>query len=126
MEKACMTESPILLIDDEKGIRNVLKIVLADKGYVVLTATNGKEALKICEEHCPGIIFVDMEMPGMNGLEMIEKMNKRWKGRKVVLLTGHLEQNQFGNLDAPDICAILEKPISDEDIQRVLEKLQEC
>jgi len=59
-------EKSILLVDDEKGIRKVLGIALADMGYHVVTAANGQEAWHIFKKQRPAIVLTDIKMPAMD------------------------------------------------------------
>jgi len=56
-------DKTILLVDDEEGIRKVLNISLADRGFRVFTAENGQEALQIFRERSPAIVLTDIKMP---------------------------------------------------------------
>ena len=64
----------ILLVDDEKAIRETLKIILEDVGYKIFTASDGFEALKIIENNLIDILITDLKMPKMNGLELMERV----------------------------------------------------
>jgi DNA-binding NtrC family response regulator len=59
-----MLKEKILIVDDEEGIRKVLRISLEDRGYTVLTAENATEALRIFSRDHPGIVLTDIKMPG--------------------------------------------------------------
>lgn len=62
----------ILLVDDEKSIRETLKIILEDDGFVVITAKNGFEALDYIKDNMIDILVTDLRMPGMDGIELME------------------------------------------------------
>ena len=62
-----MMKAKILIVDDEEGIRKVLRISLADRGYHVLTAENATDALQTFSHEQPGIVLTDIKMPGMDG-----------------------------------------------------------
>ena len=79
----------ILLVDDEKDIREVLSISLADIGYEVYTAENGEKALRVFQKFKPAIVLIDIKIPGMDGIETLEKMKKLFPLTEVVMLTGH-------------------------------------
>jgi CheY-like chemotaxis protein len=69
-------EKSILLVDDEAGIRKVLNIALSDMGYRVITAQNGKEALRKFEDKKPPIVLTDIKMPEMDGIELLRRVNR--------------------------------------------------
>ena len=79
----------LLLVDDEEGIRKVLGISLADIGYQVFTAENGEQALRIFQETNPSIVLTDIKMPGMDGIELLQKIKRERPDTEVIMLTGH-------------------------------------
>ena len=64
----------ILIVDDEPNIVMALEYALKKKGYKVLIARDGKEALKACEKHQPCLMVLDIMMPEMDGFEVLEKI----------------------------------------------------
>ncbi|MCM3068201.1 response regulator [Priestia flexa] len=81
-----------LIVDDEKNVRKVMR-QLGEWESVgineVLEATNGIEALEIIEKEKPGVIFTDIKMPKMSGLQLIERLNQHSYTGKVILVTGY-------------------------------------
>ena len=61
----------ILIIDDERGIRNTLREILADEGYEVDVAENGKQGLEMAQAKAYDLIFTDIKMPEMDGIELL-------------------------------------------------------
>lgn len=78
----------ILVVDDEQGIRDVLLELLSRRGYQVLTASKGEEALDIIKQLFPVVVILDYLMPGMDGLEILSKIKKDYPGVLVAILTG--------------------------------------
>ncbi|MCK4695701.1 MAG: response regulator, partial [Candidatus Cloacimonetes bacterium] len=66
----------ILIVDDEKMIRIVLSKVLSKAGYEIFEAENGKEALEKYEQYKPDLVLLDFQLPGMNGLEVLEELKE--------------------------------------------------
>ena len=88
----------ILIIDDERGIRNTLKEILADEGYEVDVAENGTQGLEIAQKKAYDLIFSDIKMPGLDGLEVLNKISEFRNQNsdsfesvetQVVMITGH-------------------------------------
>jgi len=79
----------ILVVDDEKVVRDGCQRVLGGKGYNVLTATNGKEALEILEESTIDVILLDLKMPVMSGEEMLERTTESYPDIPIIIITGH-------------------------------------
>lgn len=81
----------ILIVDDQQGIRLLLKEVFEREGYETLIAGSGNEALAITEHVCPHIVLMDMKMPGMDGVELLKRLKKRNKAFKVIMMTAYGE-----------------------------------
>jgi two-component system, response regulator, stage 0 sporulation protein F len=64
----------ILLVEDQPNQRMLYEQELVDEGYDVLTATNGADALHLFETHRPKLVIMDILLPGINGIEVMEKM----------------------------------------------------
>jgi len=82
-------ENKILLVDDEKDIREVLVLPLADMGYRIFEAENGKQALDIFREIQPPIVLTDIKMPGMDGIKLLQKIKHENPETEVIMITGH-------------------------------------
>lgn len=115
----------ILLVDDEAGIRRVLGISLADLGYTVHTAENAANALEIIEAVRPPITLTDIKMPGMDGIDLLKIIKKRYPDTEVIMLTGHgdmdlaVESLKFQATD------FITKPISEEALTVALQRAGE-
>jgi DNA-binding NtrC family response regulator len=83
----------ILVIDDEKSIRNTLQEVLEYENHKVDLATNGSEGLDLFEKGDYDIVLCDIKMPGMDGIEVLEKMHEHTFDVPIIMISGH------GNID---------------------------
>jgi signal transduction histidine kinase len=118
-------EKQILLVDDEPGILKVLGISLADRGYRVLTAENGEDALRIFRDARPDLVLTDIKMPGMDGIELLKRMKEESPDAEVIMITGHGEMElaiQSLKYDASDF---ITKPIHDEALDIALRRAAE-
>ena len=79
----------ILVIDDERSIRNSLKEILVDEGFDVDVAEDGAQGCSMVEKERYNIIFGDIKMPGMDGLEVLDKLNEMGVDSAVVMISGH-------------------------------------
>lgn len=79
----------ILIVDDEESIRQSLEGILSDEGYQVVTAENGEEALDIIKEEVPDLVLLDIWMPGMDGIQVLEKIKAMLPEQAVVMMSGH-------------------------------------
>ncbi|MGW8303027.1 MAG: response regulator, partial [Desulfobacterales bacterium] len=82
-------ENKILLVDDEKDIREILCLSLVDMGYTVFEAGNGVDALRMFQEVQPPIVLTDIKMPKMDGIELLQKLKRENRETEVVMITGH-------------------------------------
>lgn len=79
----------ILIIDDERSVRNSLGEILRDEGYDVDTAENGPQGLEKAEKSNFDVIFCDIKMPGMDGIEVLDKLMESGSQAAVVMISGH-------------------------------------
>ena len=112
-----MTKRRILVVDDEKGVREALRQLLEYEEYEVKTASSASDALKIYPELRPQLVFLDVKMQGMDGLEVLRRVRELDPHALIVMISGHgsiqtaVEATQLGAFD------FLEKPL---DTDRVL------
>ena len=110
----------ILIVDDEQGIRAALGQLLEFEGYDVRTAANAVDGLSEYAKFKPHLVFMDVKMAGIDGLEALRKLREQDPGAIVVMISGHatiqtaVEATQHGAYD------ILEKPYDIEDMKRLL------
>ncbi len=79
----------ILIVDDEKNYPPILSAVLEDAGFETLTAYSGPEALEILEDSDVDLVLTDMKMPGMDGIELLERIKKKDPELPVIMMTAH-------------------------------------
>jgi two-component system, chemotaxis family, chemotaxis protein CheY len=77
----------ILLIDDSKVIHAYLDDLMKDSGYTIKHAFNGEEGLKAAPEIKPDVVLLDWEMPGLQGIEVLEKLRKSGFATPILMLT---------------------------------------
>ncbi len=77
----------ILFVDEEEPVRNLLQRVLKEAGYDVVTATNGQEALDKVSQLNVGVVLLDIKMPGMSGMEVLQQITTNWPETCVVMAT---------------------------------------
>ena len=107
----------ILIIDDERSIRNSLKEILADEGYDVDVAENGVQGCSMVEKEKYDIIFCDIKRPEMDGMEVLDRLNNMGIDAAIVMISGH------GDIDTAVDCIkkgafdFIQKPL---DLNRIL------
>jgi two-component system nitrogen regulation response regulator NtrX len=101
----------LMVVDDEKGIREALVQVFEYDGHQVRAAEDGPDALLTAESFHPDVIFLDVKMPGMDGLDVLARLHTECPGALVVMISGHgtietaIEATRAGAYD------FLEKPL---------------
>jgi len=104
-------KSRILIVDDEEAIRRSLEKIFLYEGYEVSMASNGKHALGFLVNQKPDLVFLDIKMPGMDGMEVLAEMQNMGFDNPVVMISGHgsiqtaVEATRLGAFD------FLEKPL---------------
>lgn len=117
-------QNAVLVVEDDPALRGVLELTLADAGFRVITAENGREALERVAEEMPGVILLDMKMPGMNGWEFASVFRSRYdRMAPIVVVTAAQDARQ--RAQEVDAEGYLGKPFDLEDlIQTVTHHLQ--
>ena len=82
----------ILVVDDEKSIREMLMKFLAEKGYRACGAAGGDEALKVLKREKPDVVLLDIRMPGADGIETLKKIKRADKRVGVIMVTAVSER----------------------------------
>ena len=95
-----MTSANILVVDDEPQIRRVMRTTLTTQGYVVRDARSGEEALERLREEKPDLILLDVNMPGMGGLEACRAIRGSSDAAIIMLTVRDTEQDKVDALDA--------------------------
>lgn len=84
----------VLLVDDEANIRFVYEEELKEDGYRVISAANGQEALELFANEQPDLVILDIQMPGMNGIEVLRRMKTKNSAVPVILSSAYPEFKQ--------------------------------
>jgi two-component system nitrogen regulation response regulator NtrX len=84
-----MPKSRILVIDDEAGIRDSLRMMLEYEGYEFVGAATGQEGLALVEREAPDLVLLDVKMPGMDGLEVLDRLHASHETLPIVVVSGH-------------------------------------
>ena len=112
----------ILIVDDEPDMRWALSSLLKKQQYTVFTASNGRDALKIIQEKKPAITFLDIKMPGMSGLDVLEKVKEFDLSLSIIMITAFSDVKtavkaiQLGAFD------YLVKPFDNDEILLMIDK----
>ena len=118
-----MTQSVrILLVDDDEKLRRVLSMRLESLGYAVTSVASGEEALETLDQVEPALVLTDLRMPGLDGIDLLERIQVLRPGLPVILITAHgdipdaVRATQAGAVD------FLSKPVDPEQLEETLER----
>lgn len=100
----------ILIVDDSEDTLEVFQSTLEEEGFLVMAAKNGNEALNILKDHNFSIILLDINMPGMTGLQLLEEMKARNLGQGVPVMLVSAVDNLGSMKVAPNVIDTLKKP----------------
>jgi CheY-like chemotaxis protein len=107
----------VLVVDDDPVVGESFNRVLSRKGYAVITAANGDEALAKMQAERYDLVFTDLRMPGMDGLEVAEQVKARQPWTPVVIVTGYGSKPSEERARALGVSEFLNKPLSPEMIE---------
>ena len=117
---SCSTSETILIVDDEEPIRASVRGILGDEGFRVVEADNGRSALEAIRTECPVLVILDIWMPELDGIELLQEIQGKHPEMRVIVISGHgnidtaVRATQLGAFD------FIEKPFSLEGLlQRV-------
>jgi CheY-like chemotaxis protein len=107
----------VLVVDDDPVVGLSFNRVLSDKGYIVVTAENGYDALMKLQNDKYDAVFTDIKMPGMDGLEVAERVKARQPWTPVVIVTGYGTKANEDKAKEVGVSEFLRKPLSPEMIE---------
>jgi CheY-like chemotaxis protein len=107
----------VLVVDDDPVVGTSFRRVLSHDGYIVVTARDGAEALDKLNDGEYDVVFTDIKMPGMDGLELAEKVKARRSWTPVVIITGYGTEANEQRARAAGVKTFLHKPLSPEMIE---------
>ncbi|MET1248645.1 response regulator [Sporolactobacillus sp. STCC-11] len=114
----------IMIVDDQAGIRLLLKEVFKKEGYPILTAGSGDQALKFLKEEDPKLVLLDMKIPKMSGMEILHHMMQMKPNLKVMIMTAYGENTLVKEALRDGAIAHFSKPFDLQELIAAVEK--EC
>jgi DNA-binding NtrC family response regulator len=115
----------VLIIDDERQIRETLEMVLLEKGHEVAMAEDGREGIEAIRRERPDVVILDIRLPGMNGIDVLRKIKERDKNTSVIMITAY--HNMETTIEAMKAGAYeyIHKPIDADEFEITIDKVAE-
>ena len=111
-------EGAILVVDDDQGILDSFDAMLGDD-YPVTMVSSGHQAVELLREHSPQLLFLDIKMPGMNGMDLLKWIHDRAMATKVVIVTA-LPQDDYEQMARKfGVYRYLRKPLDVDEVEDV-------
>jgi len=110
----------VLVVDDEESIRKLVRVNLIARGFQVLTAADGEDALKLANLECPDLILLDIMMPGMSGWDVLTtlKADQKLRGIPVIVMTASVDKWEEDRARSMGAVDYLSKPFSTGELMR--------
>jgi len=115
-------KSRILVIDDEAGIRDSMRRTLEYQGYQFIGASSGQEGIALIERDPPDLVFLDIKMPGMDGLDVLDRIKAAHPELPVVMVSGHGTAQTGYDASRRGASGFIEKPFSEPVLLERIEK----
>lgn len=113
-------ETNVLVVDDDRGIRFTLEGIIDDEGYSVRGAEDGYQAIELAKEITFHWMFMDIRMPGLNGVETYLEIKKISPECRVVMMTGFSVEELVNQALEEGVYAVLFKPLPVEQVLEIL------
>jgi len=108
------TESTVFLVDDDQAVRDSIRFLMKSVGLDLACFANAQDFLEAYDETAPGCLVLDVRIPGMSGIDLMERLNRMGSRLPVIIISGHadvpiaVQAMKFGAVD------VLEKPFKDQ------------
>ena len=116
-------KSKIMVVDDDPGFRTTLVEILEEEGRNVIAAEDGYQAIEMVSDREIALILMDIQMPGINGVEAFLAIKELRPDCVVAMMTGYAADSLAKQALAEGAMAILQKPLSFEEIFEIIEKV---
>ncbi|MCX5677801.1 MAG: response regulator [Candidatus Omnitrophica bacterium] len=112
----------ILVVDDECDICDFVKNFFQERGYEVLTALNGEDAIEISKKEKPELILLDIRMKGMDGIAALKHLKEIDRKQKIIMVTALTDQDKMDEAFRLGACDYITKPLMLDQLEAAVEK----
>jgi len=121
-----MKKPKVLIVDDEANIRSILSALLRKNGYQVEVADSGESGLDVCAQFMPAVLLLDLKMPGIDGIKVMEILDKQLKADcKVIIMTAHGEVRSAVEAMKKGAFDYLQKPFDNDELLALISRAVE-
>ncbi|OPY58262.1 MAG: Sporulation initiation phosphotransferase F [Pelotomaculum sp. PtaU1.Bin035] len=114
----------ILIVDDQAGVRYLLEIVVGEAGHRAHTARNGLEAVKLANSIRPDLVFMDVRMPIMGGLEALDKIKALTPETDVIIMTAFCSEDTIAQAMQKGALCCISKPFDVDELKIFLKRFK--
>jgi excisionase family DNA binding protein len=114
-------ETVVLIVDDDDEVRTLLCDIVTDNGCRAIEAASGEQALEQLEQHIFDLIFVDLMLPGLNGVEILSKIKSMDRKPIITVITGHGDTSIAKKAECMGPTFFIRKPFDTNDISSILD-----
>jgi DNA-binding response OmpR family regulator len=112
----------IMVVDDELDICDFVKSFFQDRGYAVLTALSGEDAIEISKKENPELVLLDLKMKGMDGIATLKHLREANRKQKVIMVTALEDQDKMDEACRQGACDYILKPLMLDYLESAVER----
>ncbi|MDR3417465.1 MAG: response regulator [Nevskia sp.] len=118
-----MNDTVIHIVDDDEAVRSAMRLLLRSYGWRSRAFASAEEFLEALVEEVPDCLLLDLNMPGMNGAELLEVLGTRRSAVPVIVVTGEGSSALAARARGAGAEAVLDKPFSEEDLKASIDRI---
>ncbi len=115
----------VLVVDDHQGMLQSMGAILEDEGYQVSLAGSGYEVIEICQKQSFDVILMDVRMPGLDGLETVQRIKDYVKNTRIVMMSAYSVEEVKKKALQEGVVAFLQKPIDVEMVIKLIQQVEQ-
>lgn len=117
-----MSKGTILVVDDDEAVLDTTSTLLEFFGYSVIQAKDGFDGISKYREESPGLVFLDVKMPKIDGYDTFFELKNEFPKARVILMTAHADYSKWEDAKKRNVLGLIEKPYTAEKLKNLTEK----
>ena len=122
-KESILKDKTVLIVDDDLGMRTVLKDILEESGYIISTAEDGESAIEIIEKESFDLIITDLKMPNMDGMAFLDYIEHNRPELKVVVVSAFGQGEKYKQAKLLGAFEFLSKAVRIEELKKVIDNV---